>query len=577
MELKNLLKESSNEKFSKLNLKKKSKFYEEEGSLRAITSGSLRLMFSLASAAFVWILTIVGTTWDGLKFFGLTTAIFGVVNVLNIGFSRYFSIEIKEAFTIDENLGKIKASSYSKVIMFIGIIISIVLFIMSFFFENSLLSFSFIGASINTILAYFNTTFSLGIEIENRYDILSFVNIFSGIFFFFSTLVLLAFDFSPELVAFYPLVNIIPLFFYLYYFAKISPYEYRDIFFGCLTSKSMKKNANEEVKELIEEDQFWKFIKNSILTVITNLESSGIFRNLLLLLAALYLAIITPSTQGLSISILTILLAYGAVKSVVVYYSAPLNLEIAEARVKKKKNIIEESINDSVRISSFLALGILIGIVFLSGDILKLLHIDFFLDAGSFNFALFNSTRLLFIFIITGEFAYAYSTLFGNALIGSGHPRFASIGFAVTLGIILIASPFIITLFNLLGVGLLLMGSAFFVLPYLALQLRYQLQIKYHFRIFRLIPSLIIISLIFVFFPISNTFTLILCMLIASLVYIVLNPLFGVSLPRDIKMIRQILSTLRLKPFGRLFSCIMAKIYNFSPLNKEKIILEELD
>jgi hypothetical protein len=572
------MEDSPNKRFSSLKLKRKRKFYEKEGSLRAITSGSIRLIFSFASAAFVWILTIVGTTWDGLKFFGLTTALSGIVGVFNIGFSRYFTIEIKQSYTIDENLGKIKASSYSKVILFIGIAISIILFIISFFFEsNPLLQYSFLGAAINTFLAYFNTVFSLGIEIKNRYDILSFINIFSGIFFFFSTFILFAFDFSPRLVAFYPLVNIIPLLFYLYYFKKISPYEYRDIFFGCLTSKSMKKNANEEVSDLIEEDQFWKFIKNSILTVITNLESSGIFRNLLVLLAALYLAIVTPVTQGLSISILTILLAYGAVKSVVVYYSAPLNLEIAEARVKKKKKIIEESINDAVRISSFLALGILLGLIFLSGDILKLLHIEFFVLSGSFDYALFNSTRLLFIFIIIGEFAYAYSTLFGNALIGSGHPRFASIGFAITLGIILAASPFFITVFNLLGVGLLLMASAFFVLPYLALQLRYQLQIKYHFRIFRLIPALIIISLIFIFFPVYNTTTLILCMFIASLIYIILNPFLGVTLPRDIIMTKEILSTIKLKPLGVIFSYLMVKIYNISPLNKEKIILEKLE
>ncbi|MEJ2248573.1 MAG: hypothetical protein P8Y70_03775 [Candidatus Lokiarchaeota archaeon] len=571
------MEETPTRRFKKLKLRKKKKFYEKEGSLRTITSGSLRLVFSLASAVFVWILTIIGTSWPGLKFFGLTTALSGLVGVFNIGFSRYFTIEIKQAFTIHEDLGKIKASSYSKIILFIGIIISIILIIIGLTLQNPLLKFSFIGASISTFLSYINTVFSLGIEIKNRYDILSFINVFSGIFFFFTTIFLLTFDFSPQLVAFYPIVNVIPLLFYIYYFSKIAPYEYKDIFLGELTSKSMINVADEEIKGLLKEDQLWGFIKNSALTVVTNLESSGIFRNLLVLFAALYLAIITPATQGLSISILTILLAYGAVKSVVVYYSAPLNLEIAEARVKKKKSVIEESINDSVRISSYLALGILIGLIFLSGYILRFLHGEFFIKNASFDYALFNSTRLLFIFIIIGEFAYSYSTLFGNALIGSGHPRFASIGFGITLGIIVIAAPFVIAIFNLLGVGILMVGSAFFVLPYLALQLKHQLQIKYHFRITRLIPSLIIISIIFIFFPVYNTGTLLLCMLVAGIVYIFLNPFFGVSLPRDILLTKEILSTLKLKSAGTVFSYILVKIYNLSPLNKEKIIINEIE
>jgi len=54
-----------------------------------------------------------------------------------------------------------------------------------------------------------------------------------------------------------------------------------------------------------------------------------------------------------------------------------------------------------------------------------------------------------------------------------------------------------------------------------------------------------------------------------------LNPFFGVSIPEDLQMINDLFNTLKLKIFGDLIVYAMRSIYNFSPLNKDKIILEE--
>jgi hypothetical protein len=54
-----------------------------------------------------------------------------------------------------------------------------------------------------------------------------------------------------------------------------------------------------------------------------------------------------------------------------------------------------------------------------------------------------------------------------------------------------------------------------------------------------------------------------------------LNPFFGVSIPEDLQMINDLFNTLKLKIFGDLIVYLMRSTYNFSPLNKNKIVLEE--
>ncbi|MFX1427262.1 MAG: hypothetical protein ACFFBE_12480, partial [Promethearchaeota archaeon] len=57
--------------------------------------------------------------------------------------------------------------------------------------------------------------------------------------------------------------------------------------------------------------------------------------------------------------------------------------------------------------------------------------------------------------------------------------------------------------------------------------------------------------------------------------YLFLNPFFGVSIPADLQMINDLFNTLKMKLFGDLIVNAMRTTYNFSPLNKDKIVLEE--
>ena len=151
------------------------KFFEQEGSSRVITSGSLYMFFSLINAGCIWIFIIVGTRTDLLTYFGLTTAINGILSLIGIGISRYFIAEIKAAFVINEELGRIKATTYSKLLFLIGIALGLVMiatpFVFGFFITNTLLRECIFASGFSSFLIYGTFVFQVGLEIKNRYDI----------------------------------------------------------------------------------------------------------------------------------------------------------------------------------------------------------------------------------------------------------------------------------------------------------------------------------------------------------------------------------------------------------------------
>ncbi len=335
----------------------------------------------------------------------------------------------------------------------------------------------------------------------------------------------------------------------------------------------MKKHASPNIRDLIEDHQVWSYMKNSAFSMITNIQNSKFFEDILFFFAAVYLAIFTnPAYQGFGLSLLTVLMTYGAVKTVILYYSAPLNIEIAEAYAKDHHETVEDSVNDSTRIASILALGFLTAMVAISGDLLFYLHSEFFYNGGVFNNDLFIIARTLFILIITGQFLYGYSTLFGNALIGSGNANSAAKGFGITLLIIIGTSPIFIYFFGIIGIGLVMLISAFFLLPYILFQLKKKLAINYHVKIFRIIPNLILLFFILWIIPFNSTISLVIGIIVAALIYLLLNPFFGASLPRDSQMINDLFNTIKIKPLGDLIVKYMKKVYNLSPFNQTPVI-----
>jgi len=541
----------------KIDFSRDRKFFEKEGSSRVITSGSLYMFFALINAGCIWAFIILGTGWEGLKYFGLTTAINGIVGLMGIGISRYFIAEIKTAFIVNEELGRLKAATYSKILFLVGLILGLWMIMISYIFgfvqTNQLLRECIFASGVTSIIIYSNYVFQIGLEIKNRYDIIAFLSIFAGIFLLFWGYIFISFNISPFWFAFHPFFNITTLFLFAFFFSKQAPYS---------------------IKEIIQAGLL--YMKNSAYSMLTNIQNSKFFEDILFFFTAIYLAIFSdPEYQGLALSLMTVLMTYGAIKTVILYYSAPLNIEIAEACAKGSYDTVEASINDSTRISSILALGFLTAMVALSGELLFYLHRDLFMDGGTFNSEIFSMAQTLFILIVLGQFIYGYSTLFGNALIGSGNANSAARGFLITIIIITGLSPIFLFLFGILGIGIVMLISALFLLPYTIFQLKRKLKVNYKIRIYRLVPNLFILFFILWFFPFNSTISLLLGIILGASIYLMLNPFFGVSIPEDLQMINDLFNTLKLKIFGDLIVYAMRSIYNFSPLNKDKIILEE--
>ncbi|TKJ20734.1 MAG: hypothetical protein CEE43_11770 [Promethearchaeota archaeon Loki_b32] len=556
------------------------KFFEREGSSRVITSGSLYMFFSLINAGCIWIFIILGTRSDLLLYFGLTTAINGIISLIGIGISRYFIAEIKAAFIINEELGRIKATTYSKLLFLIGLGLGSAMiatpFIFGFFLTNLLLRECIFASGFSSFLIYGTFVFQIGLEIKNRYDIIAFTTIFNGIFILLFAFIFISYSLNPFWFAFYPFFNIITLILLIYYFKRLAPYSIIEIFKASLRSRNMRKRVSPEIKDFIENHQVLIYLKNSLYSMMTNIQNSKFFEDILFFIAAIYLAIFTDTSyQNFGLSLLTVLMAYGAVKSVILYYSAPLNIEIAEACVKECHETVEESINASTRISSILALGFLTAMIALSSELLFYLHRDLFIEGTIFNSNLFLMAQILFILIITGQFIYGYSTLFGNALIGSGNPDLAAKGFGITLIIIAVTSPLFIYFYGIVGIGIVMLTSSLFLLPYILIQLKRKLNINYRFKLYRLFPNLVILFIILWMIPFNSAISLLIGIIISATIYLFLNPFFGVSVPEDLQMINDLFNTLKLKILGNIIVNTMKNTYNISPLNKDKIILEE--
>ena len=213
------MEEAPERKEVKVDFSRDRRFFEQAGSSRVITSGSLYMFFALINAGCIWFFIILATGWDGLKYFGLTTALNGIIGLMGIGISRYFIAEIKTAFIINEELGRVKATTYSKILFLIGLLIALGLITMPFMFgfiiTNQLLRECIFASGFTSILIYSNYVFQIGLEIKNRYDIIAFLSIFNGIFLLISGSLFIFLRFNPFWFAFHPFLTL-QLWFYLF-------------------------------------------------------------------------------------------------------------------------------------------------------------------------------------------------------------------------------------------------------------------------------------------------------------------------------------------------------------------------
>ncbi|MHA1293150.1 MAG: oligosaccharide flippase family protein [Promethearchaeota archaeon] len=548
--------------------KEKRNILEEEGSSRTVLSGAYSFIFAILGSLLLWLFTVIATGNPGLAYYGEILAILGIFQVIATGFSQAFIARVKTAYLEDPDLALIKAATYTKVLIFIGILIGILAFCLALLIPDPFIQICLLIAIPPLILAYVFNSLGNMICVKNRYDIAAFLGSFFGIIVFIVGITLVLINADPIMFTLIPIVLAINwLIWAVYFYKKVSPFSLKDLY-------TKGKLFSQESKD---------FVKYSSFSTLTNLESIGLLGNLILFLATLSLFFWYPESQILAVQIITIVMVYAIVKVAIIFFASPLNVEIAEAIAKDNKEIIQQTITDTGRIAFIIGLTLATLVCAGAGHILRVLHSNIFLmENGQIDENLLITSQILLILCAIGQACYGFAALFGNALIGSGQAKYSAIAFGITLILTFILTPILIFQFGFIGAGITMIITGFFVLPFMLIALKRILNVKLNFKVLSLMPVLAIVFLLIFFYPLDPVLEHIstgqnlkagligLIMLLGIVfAFIIGIPFFGVMGPGDGKLIRDISLSFNLEAFGNFLIKLGRYFYYLNPLHKK--------
>ena len=542
---------------------------KEEGASRAVVSGSFSFIFAILGSLLLFVFTVLATGNPGLAYYGAISATLGIFNVLGSGLGQAFLARIKKSYVEDDyDQVIIRASSFTKVYVILGVILGGILLVLSLLMPDPFMSFILLMSIPPILLNYIFGTLRGMLNMKNRFDITGFVGSFFGtvVFIVGGIFILLGlpavyFTLSPFFIS----LNTIVMF--LYFNKRVSDFKIKDLY---LKGKLMSPENKE-------------FIKYSFFSTLTNLESIGVLGNLIIFLTTILLFFWYPSIQLLAVQILTIVMTYAIVKVAIIFFSGPLNIEIAEAVSKGNHHIVQDTITDIGRFAFLIGLILMTIVCSGSAHILSILHRSLFLESnGSLNEELLLMSQLILIFCAVGQACYGFAALFGNALIGSGHGKDSALIFGITLILTIILTPVSIFFWGYMGAGITMLLTGLFVLPYMLLQIKKDLKVKLNFRLPNMVPILLILFLLIYFYPLqlvlehlrySNHLAEALVGLIMLfgiiLTFLVGIPFFGVMGPGDGKLISDLTQSFNAEWLGN-FALILGKyFYYLNPLHKK--------
>lgn len=545
-------------------------FYEKAGANRAMTSGSISMMIALFSSGCIWIFTMLVSENEGLAYYTPTGALLGLLGLFVNGFSHAFIAKIKEAYVINPEVGKRKAAGYARLIWVVGICssgASLLLFIITPD-ENIYLKWAAFACIFQTLFGIVQTTLGNGLAIINRYDLSSFAGATWGPLLLFWGCIWTTFCWPPQVFSFFLIfANVISISVASFFFHKHVPYSFSDILKGNFFSENVRNSVDPEIKELFEPRYVRKYVRYSLFSTVTNLETIGIFANLLVFTATLFLFYISPDIQGIALKIIGIVMVYSSVKVVILFFSGPLNVELSEAVTKKEHEKVDEIFNNTTRVAALLGLGFCAGMCAVSRHILRFLHTATFETGTGLNEEILLQGQILMILSIIGQFGFGFASLFGAALVGSGNAKYSGIGFGITTIIIIVLAPLMIFSTSFVGIGWAQVIANCFLLPYMIWQIKKRLNIRIHFKFMRLLPCITIMFLFMYFFPVIDITSFIVNISLGGLIFMLCAPFFGVSIPEDLEMLEDLFGILKLAFLGRLFGKMLMGIYNISPFN----------
>ncbi|MHA1266641.1 MAG: hypothetical protein ACTSRS_15505 [Candidatus Helarchaeota archaeon] len=576
--------------------------FKKPGASRAVASASWTMLMAIIGAIMLFVYQIyAGNVYGeegGLSYWSVTGAIFALSTLISTGAGSAFLKIAKEGYTLDYQKGKHYAVQMAKINLLIGLISNIALFVLAFVvITDTVLFIMMIGAASAIMLVFSRDILMNMLGVVNRFDMASVVGGLYGVVVFGYGFIIIVLGLPPQWLAF-------GLTFMLLVMVSISIFFYNRI--KSETGLSFKDLFLPSKKYPITRAFAKRYLKYGALTSVSNLVVFGIYSHIVLLMAFLcyntwgpMLGLTTEITTLNMTQLLTLIDSFVFIEVALILFSGPVNVEIAEAYCKKDYACIESSINAVGKVGLMLALPISVAMMILARPLLLILAAGSVSTGGAVTEALLFQGWVTFAITGFGQAFYGLACLFGAALIGAGEAKQSAIGFGVGAILLFVTTPAFIFLFgflgnlfpiggvstySLIGTGLAFLVGGLFVLPFLARVSRRKLNIRYDFRLKRMLISMLLFAIFLVLAPIDLYATLLQGLIplsfdllqILSLITwvffgfifcIICYCFFGVAGKGDGQLLQDIFNSFGIGWLARWLRALGRFFYNLNPLN----------
>ena len=272
---------------------KRTDIFKEEGSSRAIVSGAYFFVFAIVGSVLLLVFAVMATDNPGFAYYGEAFVILNMFTAVGSGIYPMYVSRVKAKFVHDKERALYLASSYSKIILLIGVILTSLAVLLYFIVPSDLVKAATLAAIPAILLGYVGGSFSQMVSLVNRFDIAAFISSLFGIVVFICGLLFISLGFAPIWFAYIPLIIGLcstPL--ALFFFFRVSPFKFKDLYtkgelFG-------KENAI--------------FLKEGLYSTLTNLEGLGILGNTVFFITTLSLYAFYPNLEYLGVQLITLIM-----------------------------------------------------------------------------------------------------------------------------------------------------------------------------------------------------------------------------------------------------------------------------
>ena len=210
---------------------KRTDIFEEEGSSRAIVSGAYFFVFAVLGSALLMAFNIMATGNPGLEYYGETFVIINMFISVGSGIYPMYVSRVKAKMVHDKDGSLYLASSYSKMILLIGVILTALCVFLYFIIPSELVKVATLAAIPSILLSYIGGSFSQMVPLVNRFDISAFISSLFGIVVFICGWIFITSGFEPVWFAIIPIIiGLISMLLSLFFFFRISPFRFKDLY-----------------------------------------------------------------------------------------------------------------------------------------------------------------------------------------------------------------------------------------------------------------------------------------------------------------------------------------------------------